>query len=63
MTKDYDDITIPEDDADLKIEVGNFYVPYADGGFTLQYNETEKKDWDAAQFHFHAPSEHTIDRN
>ena len=60
ISREYEDVTVAADADGIAIDTGSFKVPYTAGGFTLQFNEKAKSDWEPIQFHFHAPSEHTI---
>ena len=59
----YRDFKIATSGTDLKREGGSVYVPMTDGEFHLQFADGSKSIFEPLQFHFHAPSEHSVDGN
>jgi carbonic anhydrase len=56
----YRDFTLPAEGADLVRAVDKVYSPVSDGEFHLSFADGTKSIFKVLQFHFHAPSEHSV---
>ena len=57
----YRDFSLSQNDENLKRKNGSVYAPVTDGEFHLNFADGSKSIFQILQFHFHAPSEHTVE--